>query len=59
MKRRAGATTDQPALNVESLDRLVEQMPHETLARLRERYAAAQRALVDLVGPEFADWDEA
>jgi len=36
-----------------------EQMPHETLARLRERYAAAQRALVELVGPEFADWEEA
>jgi len=36
-----------------------QQMPHETLARLRARYAPAQRALVELVGAEFADWDEA
>ena len=36
-----------------------EPVPHEALERLRERYAAAQRELVDLVGREFADWDEA
>jgi hypothetical protein len=36
-----------------------EQMPHETLARLRTRYVAAQRALVDLLGAEFAGWEEA
>lgn len=36
-----------------------EPMPHETLARLRERYAESQRALVELAGPEFADWEEA
>jgi hypothetical protein len=36
-----------------------ESMPHEALADLRKRYAAAQRELVELVGPEFADWNEA
>jgi Sulfotransferase domain len=36
-----------------------EPMPHEVLARLRTRYAPAQQALVELVGPEFAEWDEA
>ena len=35
-----------------------EQMPHETLARLRDRYSEAQRELVELVGPEFARWEE-
>ena len=35
-----------------------EQMPHAALARLRDRYAAAQRELVELLGPEFATWDE-
>lgn len=35
-----------------------EQMPHAALARLRDRYAPAQRELVELLGPEFASWDE-
>jgi hypothetical protein len=36
-----------------------EPMPHETLARLRARYADSQHALADLLGPEFSDWKEA
>jgi hypothetical protein len=35
-----------------------EEMPHQTLERLRDRYAAAQRELQTLLGAEFADWDE-
>jgi hypothetical protein len=35
-----------------------ESMPHDTLARLRQRYAAPQRELTALLGPEFADWTE-
>jgi len=35
-----------------------EPMPSETLARLRQRYAAAQSALVALAGAEFASWEE-
>jgi len=35
-----------------------ESMPRATLATLRRRYAAAQEELVQLLGPEFADWTE-
>jgi hypothetical protein len=35
-----------------------EVMPREIIARLRERYAGAQRELVSLVGTDFADWEE-
>jgi len=35
-----------------------ERMPHGTLACLRERYSAAQDALVELLGPDFATWEE-
>jgi len=35
-----------------------EPMPARVRERLRERYAAANRALVDLLGPEFEAWDD-
>ena len=35
-----------------------ERMPHDTIARLRERYAEPQRELTELLGPEFAGWKE-
>ena len=35
-----------------------EVMPREIIARLRERYAGAQRELVALAGADFADWEE-
>lgn len=35
-----------------------ETMPHDVLERLRQRYAGPLRELAQLVGPEFAEWDE-
>jgi hypothetical protein len=35
-----------------------EQMPHDAIERLRQRYAAPVRDLVALAGPEFAEWEE-
>lgn len=35
-----------------------EQMPLDTLARLRQRYAESVRELASLLGPEFAEWQE-
>jgi hypothetical protein len=35
-----------------------EQMPHDVIERLRQRYAESERDLARLLGPAFADWKE-